>query len=82
MEKQDLINLYNSILDTNKSFMELAKANKRAWVRQEKVNKRLFLCLVACITYIVVNERAEKKQDTKIDNLMKEIKELKESKGE
>lgn len=82
MEKQDLINLYNSILDTNKSFMELAKVNKRAWVRQEKVNKRLFLCLVACITYIVVNERAEKKQDTKIDNLMKEIKELKESKGE
>lgn len=82
MEKQDLIKLYDSILDTNKSFIELAKANKRAWVRQEKVNKRLFLCLVACITYIVVTERAEKKQDTKIDNLMKEIKELKESKGE
>ena len=82
MEKQDLIKLYDSILETNKSFIELAKVNKRAWVRQEKVNKRLFLCLVACITYIVVNERAEKKQDTKIDYLMKEIKELKESKGE
>lgn len=82
MEKHELLPLYDSLLLTHKNMQELAKINKRAWAKQNKTNKFVLGFIVAGIVYTVAAEHIEKKQNEKIDSLVKEIEELKTSKGE
>ena len=75
--KDVIIGLYNSYIDTNKSFMELGKICRKAFSRQDRINGRLFACVLAGATYAVYSEKKRKEQEKKIEKLSKELEMMK-----
>lgn len=61
-------------VNTDKMFTELK--------RQAKINKKLEFIILAGTVYIALKNVRIKRQEEKIEELTKEIKELKETKGE
>lgn len=83
MDIKDVANdLYASMLDTHKSFMELARICKKSIVQQNNINKRFFVIACVGVAFVVATEIHRKEQDERIDKLCKELEDLKKEKGE
>lgn len=74
--KEVAIGLYQSMLDTNKSFGELATACKRSFARQNQINKNLAVSIICLIGYAAYSEFRHKQVTEKIEQLSNDIKEL------
>ena len=77
--KDVCVGLYQSMLDTNKSFYELASICKRFTAKQNRVNKALAVTVVCLIGHAIYSELRHNQESERIDKLEKAVDELKEA---
>ena len=75
--KDVCVGLYQSMLDTNKSFYELAGICKRFAAKQNRVNKTLAVSVICLIGHAIYSELRRVEDLEKIEQLSKDIAELK-----
>lgn len=76
--KDVCVGLYQSMLDTNKSFYELASICKRFTAKQNRVNKTLAVSVVCLIGHAIYSEVRHIQDSEKINKLVQTVDELKE----
>lgn len=76
--KDVCVGLYQSMLDTNKSFYELASVCKRSFAKQNRVNKALAGSIVCLIGYAIYSEFRHAEDIAKIEQLSNDIAQLKD----
>lgn len=80
--KNSIIDLYSSVVNINKDVLKHAEIDKNNWQKQHKVNSFYLMTILAGLGLIVIVNEQFKLQNSKINSLSKEIKELKIMKGE
>lgn len=75
--KDVCVGLYQSMLDTNKSFYELAGICKRFAAKQTRVNKTLAVSVVCLIGHAIYSELRHAEDRAMIEQLANNVEQLK-----